>query len=49
MGMNLLDIFGSVCVGLCMVSITICTTAAAANIVKDKFNDFRERLKSRKE
>lgn len=49
MGMKLLDIFGSVCVGLCMVSITICSAAVAANIVKDKFDDFREWLKNRKE
>lgn len=49
MGTYLLDIFGSACVGLCMVSVTICSTAVAANIVKDKFNDFREWLKSRKE
>ena len=47
--MQVVDFVGSVCVGLIIISTTIFSTFLAANIVKDKFDDFREWLKSRKE
>lgn len=47
--MQVVDFVGSICVGLIIISTTIFSTFLAANIVKDKFDDFREWLKSRKE